>query len=64
MKVVILSDEHSIPLQYNDRVLRGNKKGYRLLHINGRSSNWVLLYQMYEDKVVFIRTGNHDEVLR
>lgn len=64
IKAVLSSDEEDIPYQYNDHGLVGDKKGFRLIHIDGRSSNWILLYQKHENKVVFIRTGTHDEVLK
>jgi mRNA interferase YafQ len=63
MSAVAESDKIPIPNEYNDHALSGNLQGCRLLHIGGRKSNWVLLYIASETKVVFSRTGTHDEVL-
>jgi mRNA interferase YafQ len=42
--------------------LTGEWKGYRALHLEGRNSNWVMLYQVVDDEVFFVATGTHDEV--
>ncbi|MDR2197258.1 MAG: type II toxin-antitoxin system YafQ family toxin [Coriobacteriales bacterium] len=63
LAAVVASDETPLPHSYNDHALRGDKKGYRLLHINGRASNWILLYKALEDTALFVRTGTHDEIL-
>jgi mRNA interferase YafQ len=63
LAAISVSDETPLPHSYNDHALRSDRKGYRLLHINGRNSNWVLLYKVIGDTVLFVRTGTHDEVL-
>jgi mRNA interferase YafQ len=60
---VVASDEVALLPIYNDHALRGDRKGCRLLHIGGPKSNWILLYKITDDIVIFIRTGTHDEVL-
>jgi mRNA interferase YafQ len=57
------SDTRAIDQKFNDHALTGDKKGNRLLHINGRNSNWVMLYKKDLTKAIFMRTGTHDEVL-
>ena len=51
IKTVVYSDEKAIPFEYNDHTLLANYKGYRLLHIGGRNSNWILLYKLNEEEV-------------
>jgi len=63
LMAVINSDTSPIPFNFNDHALKGDKQGYRLLHIGGRSSNWLLLYKQVGNEVVFVRTGSHDELL-
>jgi addiction module RelE/StbE family toxin len=36
------SDARPMDQKFNDHALTGDKKGNRLLHINGRNSNWVM----------------------
>jgi mRNA interferase YafQ len=57
------SDTHPMDPKFNDHALTGDKKGNRLLHVNGRNSNWIMMYKKDLVKAVFIRTGTHDEVL-
>ncbi|MDR0416715.1 MAG: type II toxin-antitoxin system YafQ family toxin [Propionibacteriaceae bacterium] len=38
--------------------------GLRALHIGGRASDWLLLYQVADGAVIFHRTGTHDDVFR
>ncbi|MCL1922447.1 MAG: type II toxin-antitoxin system YafQ family toxin [Propionibacteriaceae bacterium] len=62
LEAVVHSDETPMSHTYNDHALTGDLVGCRALHIGGRSSNWVLVYELDEDTVYFIRTGTHDEV--
>jgi len=62
MEAVAYSDERVIGGEYYDHGLTGDLKGCRALHIGGRKSNWVLLYEIVSDEVFFISTGTHDEV--
>lgn len=62
---VLMSDEQSVPLKYKDHALSGDMKGIREIHVEGRTSDWVVLYSVHDDDVVeFIRTGTHDEMFR
>jgi len=60
---VIFADEMPIPLFYNDHALKGDLRGYRLLHVGGRNSDWLLLYKSLDGFVTLIRTGSHDDIL-
>ena len=49
---------------YYPHKLDGKNKDYWELHINGRSSDWVLKYQYSKDKstLILADTGKHDDV--
>lgn len=52
-----------IPLDYDHREhkLSPKSKGFMECHIEGRKSDWVLIYQYFyvENLLVFTRTGSH-----
>lgn len=48
------------PLQ-RDHCLIGNWRGRRECHIE---SDWLLVYKLQEDLVVFERTGSHSDLFR
>lgn len=58
------SDEDPIPAHYNDHALTGDKQGLRELHVGGRKSDWLVIYEIDGEKVWFSRTGTHDELYR
>lgn len=64
MTAVAMSDERSIPLKYIDHALSGDLQGIRVIHVEGRTSDWIILYSIEGDVVEFARTGTHDEVFR
>jgi len=61
---VMTCDETPLRAEYNDHALTGDLQGYRVLHVGGRTGDWILLYQIVDDEVFFISTGPHDDVLR
>jgi len=44
---------------YNDHKLIGNYKGRRECHLE---SNWLLIYKIKEDEIIFERTGTHSDL--
>ena len=46
--------------KFRDHDLIGNWKGCRECHLG---PDWLLIYRIEEDTIVFIRTGSHTEVL-
>jgi mRNA interferase YafQ len=64
MAAVVEADEQPVPASYHDHALVADLAGLRGLHIGGRASNWLLVYQIAGDTVVFHRTGSHDDVFR
>jgi len=47
--------------KYRDHVLVGQYKGTRECHIE---PDWLLIYELAESEVVFIRTGSHSDLFR
>jgi len=47
--------------EYRDHVLVGQYKGTRECHIE---PDWLLIYELAESEVVFIRTGSHSDLFR
>lgn len=64
MLAVLNSDVETLPAKYNDHALTGNLQGYRELHVDGRKSDWLVLYSVDGCCVEFVRTGNHDDIFR
>ncbi len=54
-----LIDEKPLDRQYRDRKLVGNYKGRRECHIE---SDWLLIYKLIENEIIFERTGTHSDL--
>lgn len=54
-----LINEKKLDLKYKDHKLSGNFIGRRECHIK---PDWLLIYKISEDKVIFERTGTHSEL--
>jgi mRNA interferase YafQ len=61
LKTVIsmLVNETSLPQKHRDHALLGNFKARRECHIE---PDWLLMYRMSEDKIIFERTGTHSDL--
>lgn len=55
-----LQKEEKLANKYYDHNLIGNWKGCRECHL---SPDWLLIYRIEGDTIVFIRTGSHSEIL-
>lgn len=64
LSAILHSDEEPIPSQYNDHALKGDKQGKRELHIGGRNSDWLIVYEIVEGVVGLARTGTHDDLFK
>ena len=62
LKVVMarLQRQEELESKYRDHELIGNWKGVRECHL---SPDWLLLYRIDGETIIFIRTGSHSEVL-
>ena len=45
--------------RYKDHPLKGNYKGRRECHIE---SDWLLIYKLIDDFIIFERTGTHSDL--
>ena len=57
-----LANGETLPEQYHDHPLRGNRKGYRDCHIQ---NDWVLIYKIDKGVLTLIlsETGTHSDLL-
>ena len=55
----LLAESKPLPPINRDYQLVGNMKDYRECHLGG---DWLLIYQLSDDIVTFIRTGSHSEL--
>lgn len=63
VKIIIRSliAEDNLDPIHRDHKLIGNWQGRRECHIE---SDWLLIYKIEEEKVVFERTGTHSDLFR
>ena len=55
----LLLEGVTLPPAYKDHQLKGKWKQYRELHIE---SDWLLVYKIVGNIVVFARTGTHSDI--
>ncbi len=55
----LIASEEPLPQSYRDHQLKGRWKTCRELHIE---PDWLLVYSLFEDKVLFQRTGTHSDI--
>jgi len=58
--VDMIQRQEKLDEQYADHPLVGNWKGVRECHLE---PDWLLLYRIEKDTVIFIRTGSHSGIL-
>ena len=63
LKVVLsqLIDGNILDRRYRDHVLVGNYRNRRECHIE---PDWLLIYKLNGDEIVFERTGSHADLFR
>jgi mRNA interferase YafQ len=54
-------NEEPLPLELRDHKLIGNYQGRRECHLAG---DWLLIYKIEHDTVIFERTGSHSELFK
>ncbi len=54
-----LINEERLEPKYNDHKLIGNYEGRRECHIE---PDWLLIYKLEKEKVIFERTGTHSDL--
>ena len=55
----LLENSQRLPEKNKDHNLTGNYVNYRECHIG---SDWLLIYQLFDDNIMFIRTGTHSDL--
>ena len=55
----LLIQQSPLPASYNDHALKGDRKGWRDLHLE---PDWLLIYQVQGDELHLARTGTHQDV--
>ncbi|MFZ4395441.1 MAG: type II toxin-antitoxin system YafQ family toxin [Kiritimatiellia bacterium] len=53
--------EQELPPELRDHKLVGNYQGRRECHLAG---DWLLIYKLDDDSVIFERAGSHSELLK
>ena len=56
-----IASEQPLPPELRDHKLIGNYQGRRECHL---ASDWLLIYKIERDTVIFERTGSHSELLK
>ena len=63
---LLKSDEEVLGRRYKDHALVGKWQGYRSIHVdsapNPAKDQWVLMYKLQGEELVFVRAGTHEEV--
>ena len=57
----ILRIPDKLPIQNKDHFLKGDYLGHRECHI---ASDWLLIYEIYEEELYLERTGSHSDLFR
>jgi mRNA interferase YafQ len=55
----LLIAEESLGERYRDHILLGNYKGRRECHLE---PNWLLIYKLEGEGIIFERTGTHSDL--
>lgn len=56
-----IAKEEPLPPELRDHKLIGNYQGRRECHL---ARDWLLIYKIEDDTVIFERTGSHSELLK
>jgi mRNA interferase YafQ len=54
-----LINEEPLAERYRDHPLKGNFKNRRECHLE---PNWLLIYKLNDDEIIFERTGTHSDL--
>jgi len=57
-----LANGETLPPQYRDHPLKGNRKGYHDCHLK---DDWVMIYKINKDilTLILLETGTHSDLL-
>jgi mRNA interferase YafQ len=54
-----LINEEPLAERYRDHPLKGNYRNRRECHLE---PDWLLIYKLYNDEIIFERTGTHSDL--
>ncbi|MGD0465864.1 MAG: type II toxin-antitoxin system YafQ family toxin [Gammaproteobacteria bacterium] len=57
--IFILINQQILPFKCRDHALRGQYSDYRECHIE---PDWLMIYFLEENNIVFVRTGSHADL--
>lgn len=57
----LIANDGPLPEEYLDHPLSGSYKDHRDCHVRG---DWLLIYKLGNDSVLFVRTGTHSELFK
>ena len=57
--VATIVDEEPLAERYRDHALVGNYRGRRECHVE---PDWLLIYKLLENEIIFERTGSHSDL--
>lgn len=59
--MIQLANGLTLDFKHRDHPLIGNYKGFRECHIE---SDWLLVYKVTDEEIIFVRTGTHADLFR
>jgi mRNA interferase YafQ len=57
--LAVLINEEPLAERYRDHPLKGNYRNRRECHLE---PDWLLIYKLYNDEIIFERTGTHSDL--
>ena len=57
--LIELSSGKKLDKKYKDHPLKGDYAGHRECHI---TPDWLLIYKITEEDLIFVRTGTHSDL--
>ncbi|MDZ7837809.1 MAG: type II toxin-antitoxin system YafQ family toxin [Actinomycetota bacterium] len=55
----LLGESKKLPVKNKDHNLKGNYSKSRECHIG---PDWLLIYQLFDNDIIFVRTGSHSDL--
>jgi len=55
----LLEQSKKLPVKNKDHNLKGNYSKSRECHIG---PDWLLIYQLFDNNIIFVRTGSHSDL--
>lgn len=59
--IALLVEGVAVPARYLDHSLKGRWAGHRDAHLE---PDWIVIYRLTDDEIVFERTGTHSDLFK